>query len=278
VIGLSPSRLKTIVLETSMQRHLPILLFFFSVCVNSKCLSGDGITLRVLCYNIHHAEGVDKSLDVPRIARLIQSVNPDIVALQEVDRSVKRTNNVDQPVQLAKLTGMNRSFGANISLQGGEYGNALLTKFAITRTHNHLLPNFDNGEQRGVLDVGLKVPNLDVPLRFLVTHFDHRREERERIESAKMVNQLVAEHPDEPVILAGDLNAIPESETVKIIGNSWQQTNENPVATIPVDSPKWQIDFIFVRPRGNWLIEEFRVLDEATASDHRAIFTVIELK
>lgn len=261
-----------------MLRNFTILLFFFAVCVNPKCLGGDGITLRVLCYNIHHAEGVDQSLDVQRIARVIQSVDPDIVALQEVDRSVKRTNNVDQPAELAKLTGMHDSFGANISLQGGEYGNALLTKFEITRSYNHLLPNLDNGEQRGVLDVGIKLPNLDIPIRCLVTHFDHRREEKERLESAKIINKLVAENSDEPVILAGDLNAIPESETLKIICNSWQKTNESPVATVPVDSPKWQIDFIFVRPQGNWRIEEFRVLDEATASDHRAIFTVIELK
>lgn len=44
--------------------------------------------LRVLSYNIHHAEGVDQKLDLERIANVILSVKPDIVALQEVDQKV----------------------------------------------------------------------------------------------------------------------------------------------------------------------------------------------
>ena len=76
------------------------------------------IRLRILCYNIHHAEGVDRQLDVERIARVIRSVKPDLVALQEVDQNVKRTQVVDQPARLAKLTEMRVVFGANIELQG----------------------------------------------------------------------------------------------------------------------------------------------------------------
>ena len=78
--------------------------------------------LRVLCYNIHHAAGVDGKLDVPRIARVIQSVKPDLVALQEVDRNTTRTGKVDQAAELAQLTRMNHVFGANIAFQGGQYG------------------------------------------------------------------------------------------------------------------------------------------------------------
>ena len=42
------------------------------------------MTLRILSYNIHHGEGMDGKLDLPRIASVITSVQPDIVALQEV--------------------------------------------------------------------------------------------------------------------------------------------------------------------------------------------------
>ena len=48
------------------------------------------LRVRVLSYNIHHAEGVDRRLDLPRIADLIKSVEPDLVALQEVDRGTDR--------------------------------------------------------------------------------------------------------------------------------------------------------------------------------------------
>mgnify|MGYP000435192757 CR=1 FL=1 len=38
-----------------------------------------------------------------------------------------------------------------------------------------------------------------------------------------------------------------------------------------------QIDFILVRPAERWKAIEVRVLDEAVASDHRAIFAVLEI-
>ena len=43
------------------------------------------LRIRVLSYNIHHGEGQDFIVDLERIARLINSVEPDVVALQEVD-------------------------------------------------------------------------------------------------------------------------------------------------------------------------------------------------
>lgn len=52
---------------------------------------------RVLSYNIHHAEGIDGKLDVARIARVIKDCQPDLVALQEVDKLVERTESIDQP-------------------------------------------------------------------------------------------------------------------------------------------------------------------------------------
>ena len=75
----------------------------------------------MLSYNIHHAEGVDNKLDLERIANVILSVKPDIIALQEVDQKATRSGSVDQPAELARLTKMNVAFGANIPLQGGHY-------------------------------------------------------------------------------------------------------------------------------------------------------------
>jgi len=78
----------------------------------------------VLTYNIHHGEGVDGKLDLVRIAKVIQEVEPDIVALQEVDQNAGRSGQVDQAAELGRLTKMRSVFGGNIALQGGEYGNA----------------------------------------------------------------------------------------------------------------------------------------------------------
>src|SRR5688500_2206377 len=80
-----------------------------------------GKTLRVLSYNIHHAEGTDGKLDVARIAGVIKAAGPDLVAVQEVDRNTTRTNKVDQAAELARLTGLHGEFARAIDLQGGQY-------------------------------------------------------------------------------------------------------------------------------------------------------------
>jgi len=235
------------------------------------------LRLRVLSYNIHHAVGMDSELDLERIARVILLVNPDVVSIQEVDQNVRRSENVDQPAELARLTNMHFVFGANISLQGGKYGNVILSRFPIQSEQNHLLPNIDQGEQRGLLDTIIELPGDRPALRFLATHFDHRRDDRERVASAKMTVELVEQHPDQPVILAGDINARPDSAPVRELLKAFDLPHEQELPTIPVANPRRQIDYIMIRPTSRWRAVETVVLDEAVASDHRAIFSVLEL-
>ncbi|TWT60917.1 endonuclease/exonuclease/phosphatase family protein [Rubinisphaera italica] len=255
-----------------------VLLAAVSLLSVSTCHSAEPIRLRVLSYNIHHAEGIDRKLDVERIASVILSVKPDIVALQEVDQKVKRTDSVDQPAELARLTEMNVIFGANIELQGGHYGNAVLSRFPITRHKNHLLPNIDDSEQRGVIEMEISLPKSNESLLLLATHLDYRADERERLASAKYINELIASHPQHPALLAGDLNATPDSETLQLFGEKWTRANEKPMATVPVNQPTKQIDFILHRSANRWKVVEVNVLDEDIASDHRAIFAVLKLQ
>ena len=53
-------------------------------------------TLRVLTYNIHHGEGTDGVFDLERLAKVINDLAPDIVALQEVDKGTDRASGVMQ--------------------------------------------------------------------------------------------------------------------------------------------------------------------------------------
>jgi endonuclease/exonuclease/phosphatase family metal-dependent hydrolase len=80
------------------------------------------IKLRVMTYNIHVGIGMDKKLDLTRIAAVINSQKPDLVGLQEVDRGVTRTQQIDEIAELAKLTRMNYDFAFNLRYQGGQYG------------------------------------------------------------------------------------------------------------------------------------------------------------
>ena len=141
---------------------------------------------------------------------------------------------------------------------------------------NHRLPNLDNGEQRGLLAAEISVPKLGGELMLLATHFDHRRSDEERIQSAQAVNVLVKED-SRPALLMGDLNDVIASEPLGQLKKLWTSTNVDAIPTIPVAQPSRQIDYTLFRPAERWRAIETRVLDEAVASDHRAIFSVLEL-
>ncbi|MDA1231012.1 MAG: endonuclease/exonuclease/phosphatase family protein [Planctomycetota bacterium] len=110
----------------------------------------------------------------------------------------------------------------------------------------------------------------------LATHLDHRRDDQERIASAKAINKLLRSESGRPALLAGDLNDVVGSETLREFDAVWMRSNIEPLPTIPVTSPSHQIDFILFSPQEHWQVIEVKVLDEAVASDHRAIFAVLE--
>jgi endonuclease/exonuclease/phosphatase family metal-dependent hydrolase len=239
--------------------------------------------LRVLTYNIHHAEGVDGKIDLPRIADLIRSVSPHVVALQEVDQQTARVSGVDQPAELSRLTGMEVVFGRNIDFQGGGYGTAVLSKLPVKAQSSVKLPSLYDGEQRGVQVVELGAPG-EAGLVFLCTHLDYRPDDRERIASAEVINALAGQYADRLMVLAGDLNAEPESRVIQEFEKRWaivgrgaklQFDATQQFVTYPSDEPRKWIDFVLVRPADRWLVAELRVLEEPVASDHRPLLAVL---
>jgi endonuclease/exonuclease/phosphatase family metal-dependent hydrolase len=247
--------------------------------------------IRVLTYNIHHGEGTDKKIDLARIAKVIQSVSPDIVALQEVDQGTARNKGADQPAELAELTGMTVVYGRNIDYQGGGYGTAVLTKLPVKASANEKIPSFYEGtpehpEQRSVQVVELGPPG-EPGLVFLCTHFDSRPDERERMASAELVNRLAAKYGDRLMLLAGDLNATPDSNVLRALEQHWKIAGSDAKSqaadddrakrlfTFPAASPSKQIDYVLYRPADRWQVVETRVLDEREASDHRPVLSVL---
>jgi endonuclease/exonuclease/phosphatase family metal-dependent hydrolase len=292
--------------------------FWFAVALLSTRAFGElPAEIRVVTYNIHHGEGTDGKFDLKRIANLLLAVEPHIVALQEVDQGTKRAGGVDQPAELAKLTGMEVVFGRNIDFDGGGYGTAVLTKLPVRKHEKVKLKSFyppteTNPEQRGVqvLELGEK----DGPaLLFLNTHLDYRPPEEERMASAKTINELIEKHGDTPAIIAGDFNATPESAPIAEFRKEWKIAGEDdlkggrakaedgrpesakppldklgtsrqaagraiPILTFPAETPDRWIDYVMFRPADKWEVVEVRVLNEGVASDHRPLLAVLRRK
>lgn len=283
MLGFSPLshrkkiEIRNMISKRSFVRRLSLAcLGVLSILYSSVSAQDETRPLRVLSYNIHHGEGTDGKLDLERIANLILDSKADLVALQEVDKEVSRSQGVDQAAELAKLTKMHFVFGKNISFGGGDYGNAVLSRFPIHESQNRHLPNVKNGEQRGALTVQVQVPGWKTLLQFTSTHWDHRREAEEREQSAKVLVEMATD-TELPQLLAGDLNTVVGSKALELLCASWTLANDKPLPTVPVRKPTKQIDFILGSESHRWKFEQTQVLDEAIASDHRAILTVVRL-
>jgi endonuclease/exonuclease/phosphatase family metal-dependent hydrolase len=232
------------------------------------------VTLRVLCYNIHHGEGTDGKIDLPRLAKVITAAKPDLVALQEVDHKTRRTGGVDQTAELARLTGLAGKFGKAIDYEGGGYGQAVLSRFPIDELKVHLLPGTPDRERRIAAEARVTVGGRD--LSFVTTHLHHQNAAFREQQAAEL-NALFGT-ADRPVILAGDLNADPDSKPLGILLGKWANATSGPALfTFPAGKPAKQIDYVLYRPAGRFRAVEAKVIAEAVASDHRPVLAVLEL-
>jgi endonuclease/exonuclease/phosphatase family metal-dependent hydrolase len=227
------------------------------------------VVLRILSYNIHHAEGSDQRVDLLRIARIIRDSDPDLVALQEVDNQTKRSAGIDQLSELKRLTGMHGVFGKAIAFEGGEYGQAILSRTPIVQQQVHALPSGAR-EQRIAFETSTQLKGRD--LRFVSTHLDHQKEEF-RIQQAATINELLSRNSI-PTFLAGDFNAVEGSDTIAKLREVWTFPKHAPMFTIPTRSPSRQIDFIVLHRDTNWDHVTTQVLDEPVASDHLPILSI----
>ena len=229
-------------------------------------------TLRILTYNIHHGAGNDEILDLERIAELIRSLDPDLVALQEVDNRTERTGGVAQATRLGQLTGMASAFGKFMDYQGGEYGMAVLSRFEYENPTNHILP--EGPEPRSSMAIRVQLPNGE-ELIFAGVHFYRNAEERMG-QARRLLEVLEAE--EVPVILAGDFNSTPDSEVMSRISESFQVPDKgDDHFTFRSDRPNREIDFIVYRPAARFTVLESRVIHEPVASDHRPVLLILEV-
>ncbi len=250
-----------------MKRRIVLtIIFLLASSLDIIASETPPLELRVLTYNIHHGQGMDGKFDYQRLARIITSVKPDVVALQEVDRKTRRASDVDQAALLGKLTGMKSAYGRAMYYSDGEYGEAILSRFPIAEAKAHPLPFKTGREPRTVLVAKIEPDNGLPGFLFAGTHLCHQSEEL-RTDQARQINLRLPEKGEIPVILTGDLNARKGSATMKeLLGKRWIDATEKIS----------RIDYILLRPNDPWRVVEVGNIDERIASDHKPVLAVLE--
>jgi endonuclease/exonuclease/phosphatase family metal-dependent hydrolase len=228
--------------------------------------------LRIASYNIHQCKGMDFRSDPDRIAEVIRSLGADIVSLQEV-LSEPGTGPCSQVRLLAEKTGMHMAVaGPTLRKRNGRYGNALLSRFPITKVRLHDI-SLGGFEPRGIIDAEIRVGDLTV--RVIGTHFGLWPMERNR--QVQRLLELLPENPVQPLIVMGDMNGwVPGSPVLRRL-NARLGTSAT-MRSFPAAFPLLPLDRIWILPAGHRLVVEAPTSPIArVASDHLPIVASVYL-
>lgn len=225
-----------------------------------------------MTFNIRHGRGMDNEIDLSRIARVITDAGADLVALNEVDRHTRRSGGVDQAKELAHLLGMEHAYSPSIRYQGGEYGNAVLSRWSIKAPRVHKLPEL-GPEVRSLIHAPIAWQGE--VLHFFVTHLGLCDDEQRA--QLRAIAKLLQATPG-PKILAGDFNfdaSLVEwmDELLPTMHDAWalqlkdRSLTSGPSGnTFPAHRPTKRIDYVFVSEELH--VSEPFVAIETLASDH----------
>jgi endonuclease/exonuclease/phosphatase family metal-dependent hydrolase len=226
----------------------------------------------IASYNIHRCIGLDGRCNPERVAQVIEEIEPDVIGLQEVESKMSGEPGLHQLNYLAEETGYHAIAGSTILREDSHYGNALLTRYPPreVRTYDLSIRGF---EPRGILDVDLDAHGKR--LRVLVSHLGLIPAERRR-QTRKLLD-VVAAHPDEPVVILCDFNEwFPWGRPLR-----WMHArlgHQPKLNTFPARWPLIALDRIWVAPRGNLAALRAHTSPLARiASDHLPLCATVDL-
>lgn len=247
-----------------------------------------GQSLRVMTYNIYGARATSpaNAADLDAIAEVIRRQNPDFVTLNEVDVFTNRTGkDVHQARDLAEKLGMEWHFSKAIDRDGGEYGDAVLSKYPILEKRSYRLPCAAEqpGEDRSLCVIRVQIDGKD--LYVASTHLDHLSGGASRLVQATEIRRIRDTELEGDLILCGDLNAIPSSNVIATMTSFLTNTGPIDQYTFPSDDPSRKIDYIMYAPIEHFGVQNCQVVsrgdqqvDGVDASDHRPVIADIRFQ
>lgn len=192
-------------------------------------------------YNIHAGIGTDGEFDADRIVRVLQEMNADVVALQEIEHH--SVEGIDMLDYLAEKTGFYAIAGPTLLRQSRDYGNALLTRLPVLAL-NRIDLSLSGREPRGAIDVVLDWNGQR--LQVVVTHLGLNPWERR--EQVQQLLEVFDTHSADVSLLMGDLNEwFLWGRVLRWLHAHFESTPH--FATFPSRWPLFALDRLWVKPR-----------------------------
>lgn len=226
-----------------------------------------------MTYNVHSFVGSDSVYDPERVARVIESCEANVVALQEVDFGRGPVAEPSVLEWLAKRLGMRAHFTYTRDGKRGHFGNAVLSSFDLELVAEGLLPR-RRDEARAVQWLRVVAPHFQ--LQLMNTHLSVKlRERRAQISALLGAEWLVRASSEQALVVCGDLNSSQFSRVYRRLSRDLKDVqcgSPRRLATWPSRFPFWRIDHVFVSRAVD--VSAARVVDDAlarSASDHLPI-------
>ena len=238
--------------------------------------------LRVLTYNVHKCiGGIDRRYDPERTAETIAHYAPDVALLQEVDHGVARSSYHRQVDLLGELLGFHhRAWFANVKVRGGgEYGNAILSRYPLVEARNVDLTVAPK-KRRSVLHGAVRVRHdgVDRTVHVYNMHLGLAEYERRiQIQTFLDSHPFAGLHEHTPVIVGGDLNDV-WGRAARLLAPGGFRGWASRLRTFPAWAPLRGLDGIFVRGALDLLgVHRGEIELARRASDHRPLYADVVL-
>ena len=191
------------------------------------------MSVTVASYNIHKAEGLDRRVDLDRIASVLREIDADLIGIQEIYGP--QAEALAAELRLSVAMGVTRHIG-NVP-----YGNAIFTRFTVHGSHAFDLTRPPR-EPRG----GLRLDTLvgERPIHLFNVHFGLKiRERAEQVEALVQEQMLRRDLPGSRVVM-GDLNewfpgAVGRTLRRELHGPRIRRTHPAPLPIFPLDRIYW---------------------------------------
>lgn len=214
-------------------------------------------SVRIMTYNVHACHGTDGRISPRRIARIIEveTPDPDIVALQEIDHGRRRSRTEDQSALIAQLLGMNFEFCPTVTVDNEHYGHALFSPWpmeVVKRARLPTAPGRSRSEPRAALWVRINVAGRR--LNVVTTHLGLGWNEGLAQVRALLGEDWLGGIPaDEPVVLCGDFNLSPGGAAYRLLTSRLRDAQlalkgHTPLRTFSSIRPLLRIDHVMLSP------------------------------
>lgn len=227
--------------------------------------------IRIATYNIHGWIGSDGLSDPVRTLGVINRLDADIVALQEVRLPIPGVY-TETDSYLEKYTSMKAVTGPTLHHGDGTYGNVLLSKVPVVSKKRFDL-SYGDREPRGALDVDLDVDGR--MLRVISTHLGLHG--RERHWQVRKLEEVIEKEVSSHMVLMGDFNEWLFFSRAMRRMHRILHSHRSP-RSFHSRFPVFSLDRIWVRPDG-MLRRIWACKGDGTkkASDHLPVMAELEL-